>query len=155
MRRSSDSHSQGTENFTHDRHPGRPARLQSENMRALHGYRIHITHLQRATGISDWIALMQRQDRLPLLLKAADPIDIGALHLLDGGPYTWSELLCNIVGIGSDIWGLPTDLELAGRSELADIVFEWLGMGCWSEPDGEIATELKRRIHLLAEKLNQ
>lgn len=123
-------------------------------MQTIRGYETHISHLQRATGVDDSASLMERRDRLAILLRVAEPVYLDTPHLLEGGPYSWSKLLCNIVGIGSDIWWPATDLELEGRTELVDIVFDWLGMGCWSEPEREPARRLNQRIQLLAEKLN-
>lgn len=113
------------------------------------GYAIHIHHLERATGIEDWYRLMQTPDRLEVLLRLASPIGVGVPHLLEGGPFTWGELLCNIVGIGSDLWVMPTEHELAVRQQLAELCMEWLGFGLWNEPEGAHARQLRALITLL------
>lgn len=116
----------------------------------LTGYAVHVHHLQRATGIDDWPQLMRQPNRLEILLSVASPIDIHAKHLLEGGPYTWSELVCNIVGIGSELWGSPTEREVSIREHLRELVHEWLEYGCWIEPESDQAVRLRAQVAELA-----
>jgi len=95
----------------------------------------HISMFERGVGMNvlEFLAL---PNRLHLALSKAVPIYIGPPTLVDGGEYSWQDLYCGFIGIGSELWS-ATDFELEVVNFIGDIAHEWVEMGCWCADDGD------------------
>ena len=89
-------------------------------------------------------AFMGMNNRLHHALSVTAPVNIGPPEFVDGGLYSWFDLVSGFVGIGSDIWpATPFESEIA--SFLSDLCHEWVEWGCWctEESDEYRVTYLK------------
>jgi len=103
----------------------------------------HIELFERAMGM-EVNAFMGMNNRLHHALSVTAPVNIGPPEFVDGGLYSWLDLVSGFVGIGSDIWP-STDFEEDVATFLDDLIHEWVERGCWcaEESDEYRVTYLK------------
>ena len=112
---------------------------------------LHIQLVQVALSVGDWSELMKKPNRLKVVVTAASPPDLRKSEFIDGGPYSWIELLSNHVGIASDIWPDASEEEIKVKERIRSIARQWIELQLWESPKDQMAEALRQELRKLVE----